>query len=72
MTSVTTCRVCSRAIPDLDSGITCYYCGEEFHFARSIKSTVTDCGTYHFDADGIALVFMCGVCIDQIGLPDGP
>lgn len=69
--NTTTCRVCTQPIPDLDSAMTCYYCGQDFHFAKSINSPVADCGTYHFDADGIALVFMCQVCIDEVGLPDG-
>lgn len=51
--------------------MTCSYCGEEFHFARGVKSPVADCGTYHFDADGVALVFMCAACVEAVGLPDG-
>lgn len=68
---MTNCRVCNQAIEDIDSGMLCNYCGQDFHFARSTKSTVTDCGTYHFDPDGVALVFMCSVCVEEIGLPDG-
>ncbi|HEX2174086.1 MAG TPA: hypothetical protein VHL09_16765 [Dehalococcoidia bacterium] len=67
---MTTCRVCAQTIADLDSGMTCYYCGQDFHFARTIQTSVADCGVYHFDADGIALVFMCASCVETIGLPD--
>lgn len=64
------CRICQQPIADRDDGMTCYYCGQDFHFARSTKSPVKDCGTYHFDPDGVALVFMCQTCVDEVGLPN--
>ena len=62
------CCICQGAL-DEEHMARCAICGMAFHLAWSRDADVPNCGTYSVDEGSMALVFACGRCAEEKGIP---